>query len=63
MNRSKNNRKIAHRDLRMKLAARGILSFASLARHIQCSRPAIYFALERPSRYPRVHKAIMEVIE
>lgn len=47
----------------MKLAARGILSFASLARHIQCSRPAIYFALERPSRYPRVHKAIMEVIE
>jgi hypothetical protein len=36
---------------------------AELARLIGCARPTIYFALGRPTRYPRVYAKILEAIK
>jgi len=63
MQAQKDKRKITLRELRMRAAAAGFLTMGSLAARIGCSRPSIYFALERPSRYPRVYQKILEVIE
>lgn len=56
------DRRINTEKLRMKAAARGILSIAELARRVPCSRPAIYFALEMPHRYSRVARRIKEIL-
>ncbi len=45
------------------MAKNEIFTIADLARAIGCSRPAIYFAIERPSRYPHVYAKLLEVIE
>ncbi len=50
------------RKLRMRAAAKGILSIAELARLVPCSREAVYFALEKPTRYPRVARRIEEIV-
>lgn len=42
--------------------ARKIPTITRLAELVGCSRPAIYFALENPSRFSRVHRRIMEVL-
>lgn len=63
MNRRQFNKKMTPRELRVRIAARGILTIGDLARQIGCSRPSIYFALERPERYPRVFEKILQVIE
>lgn len=47
--------------LRMQAAARGILSISALAKLIPCSRTAVYLALERPSRFPRVARRIKQL--
>jgi len=39
----------------------GIWNFRELARRVPCSVTSIYLAIERPSRYPRVHAKIMEL--
>lgn len=57
------DRKSNTAKLRMKAAARGILSIAELARLVPCSRPAIYFALEKPHRFSRVARRIKELVE
>jgi hypothetical protein len=58
MNAAKINRNL----VRGKAATKGIFSLAALARQVGCSRPAVYFAIEKPSRYPRVHRRIVELI-
>lgn len=54
--------KINRNVLRQRAAAKGIFSIAELARQVGCSRPAIYFAIEMPHRYKRVHKRITQLI-
>ena len=44
------------------MARLGIFRIKDLAVHLGCSRPVIYFALERPSRYPVVHAKLEEII-
>jgi hypothetical protein len=39
------------------------ISIAGLARQIGCSRPAIYFALEKPDRYSNVAAAMEEILK
>ncbi len=46
----------------MRAAARGFLTVQDLADHIGCARESIYFAVERPSRYPHVHKKLTEAL-
>ena len=46
--------KLTMRRLRLKIAARGILTLEELADRIDCGRTSIYLAIERPTRYPRV---------
>jgi len=55
--------KINNKTLRMRAASRGILTIAELARRVPCSRVAIYLALERPARFPRVTKRIKELVD
>ena len=50
------------KELRQRAAAKGIFSIAELARRVGCSRPAIYFAVENPNRFPRVHQLIKQLI-
>jgi len=57
------DRKINTKALRRKAAAAGFVTLAELARHIGCSRPSIYFAIERPSRYPIVYRKLKEVLD
>lgn len=58
MTLAKSNRKL----LRQRAAAKGIFSISELARQVNCSREAIYFAIETPSRYPRVHKRLAKLL-
>jgi hypothetical protein len=39
------------------------ISIAGLARQIGCSRPVIYFALEKPHRYSTVTEKIEEALK
>lgn len=55
--------KLTMRSLRVRIAAKGILTLEELAAKIDCSRTSIYLAVERPSRYPNVFRKILEVIE
>jgi hypothetical protein len=55
------DRKVNNQEIRKRAAAVGIFSFAELARRIPCSRIAIYLAIERPSRFPRVVRRIEEL--
>lgn len=55
--------RINAKKLRTAMAKNEIFTIADLARLIGCSRPAIYFAMERPSRYPRVYAKILEAIQ
>ncbi len=57
MNAPKINREL----LRKKAIARGIPTFTALASLVPCSRPTVYFALENPTRYPRVIRRIKEL--
>jgi len=57
------NQKLTMRQLRTRIAAKGILTLEELAAKIKCSRTSIYLAIERPSRYPNAYQKIMEVIE
>jgi hypothetical protein len=59
MTATKNQRKL----LRQRAAQAGIFSIAELARQVGCSREAIYFAVEKPSRFPRVHSRIDQIIQ
>jgi hypothetical protein len=52
--------KVNKKLLRQSCARAGIKSFAVLAEHLRCARPSIYFALERPSRYPHLFKKLEE---
>lgn len=54
--------KINRNLLRQNAAAKGIFSIAELARRVGCSRQAIYFAIEKPSRYPQVHRRVVKLI-
>lgn len=54
--------KINRNLLRQRAAAKGIFSIAELSRRVGCSRPAIYFAIEKPTRYPLVHSRIVKLI-
>lgn len=55
-------RRINIKEVRTRAAARGFLTVGAIARHIGCSRPAIYFAIERPKRYPRVFERLKEAL-
>lgn len=55
-------KKMTMRDLRVRIAAVGILTIEELAERIDTSRTSIYLAVERPSRYPNVFRKIQEVI-
>ena len=55
--------KINRNVLRKRAAAKGIFSIAELARRLDCSREAVYFAVERPTRYPRVHKRLEALLK
>lgn len=54
--------KINREILRRRAAAVGIFSIAELSRRVDCSRQAIYFAIEKPSRYQRVHKKLSKIL-
>jgi len=56
------NSKMSPRELRLRVARHGFASLTELARHIGCSRPVIYLALERPSRYGRVSAKLDELL-
>lgn len=65
-NRTANNEikgKITMRQLRCRAAARGLLTVRELATHVGCSRPSIYFAIERPSRFPIVYGKLLEIMQ
>lgn len=49
--------------LRKKARAKNIDSIAELARQIGKSRSAIYFALEKPERFPLVYRDILAAIK
>ena len=51
------------RELRTRIAAKGILTLAELAELIGCSRTSIYLAVEQPTRYSNVHRKIQEAIK
>ena len=65
MSERKSKQKIlpANTDLRRRAASKGIFTLAELARRIPCSRMAVYFALEKPSRFPRVVRRIKELVD
>jgi hypothetical protein len=50
------------RKLRNALSKMGTPTITAFAAQIGCSRPAIYFALERPDRFPKVTQKILEVL-
>lgn len=52
---------INRKKVRDSARANGIWSFKELARRVPCSVTSIYFAIERPSRYPRVRARIKEL--
>jgi hypothetical protein len=55
--------KLNPKIVREKARARGIDSIAELARRIGKTRPAIYFALENPKRFPLVYRDIIAAIK
>ena len=68
MNCGKNKKKTAMEitdlvSLRTRAAAAGIFSIAELARQVPCARVSIYFAIERPSRFPKVTSRIKELLD
>lgn len=54
--------KINKNQLRRAAAAEDIFDFGHLAREFGCSRESIYFALERPTRYPKVYAKIAALV-
>lgn len=54
--------RINTKKFRLRIAARGFLTIKDFAKHIGCSRPAIYFALENPGRYGRVTLKIKKAL-
>jgi hypothetical protein len=48
--------------LRQQAAGAGIFSIAELARQAGCSRQAVYFALEKPTRFKPVRRRIESLI-
>jgi predicted transcriptional regulator len=54
--------KINPKVLREKARKKNIRSITALAAHLGCSRQAIYFALENPSRFSCVYQKIKEAI-
>lgn len=54
--------KVNRKKVRVRAASKGITSLAELAREIGCSRPGLYFAIERPARYPNLHSRLVELI-
>ena len=54
--------KINRNVIRKRAAAKGIFSISELARQIKCSRESIYFAIERPGRYPKVTARIEQLL-
>jgi hypothetical protein len=54
--------KLTVRELRIRLAAAGILTIHELASRVACSRTAIYLAIKNPGRCPRVSQKIRTVI-
>jgi len=54
--------KIKRNLLRQRAAAKGIFTIAELARQVGCSREAIYFSIEKPSRFPRVTKRLNQLV-
>lgn len=54
--------KINKNQLRRAAAHEDIFNFGELAKKFNCSREAIYFALERPSRYPIVYAKIEALV-
>lgn len=53
---------VNQKRLRENLKREGI-SLTRLAKRFGCSREAIYFALERPSRFPEVYRKIIRFCE
>jgi DNA-binding phage protein len=48
--------------LRQRAAAVGIFTLSDLARKVGCSRTAMYLAVERPSRFPKVHSRLNKIL-
>jgi len=55
--------KINIKMLREAAKKKGIRSISELARKARCSREAVYFAIERPSRYPRVFATLRRLTD
>lgn len=56
------SKKINAKDLRAAGRRSGYRSIQHMADEWKCSREAIYFAMENPSRFPRVFKKITGVM-
>jgi hypothetical protein len=54
--------KVKRNLLRQRAAAVGIFSIAELARRVGCSREAIYFSIEKPTRFPHVTKRLNKLV-
>ncbi len=55
--------KINNKSVRQAAKKKGIRNFAELAKLVPCSRPAVFFAIERPSRFPIVYARIREIVK
>jgi hypothetical protein len=54
------NLKMLRRAVRKK---KSIGTITNLARMVPCSRPAVYFAIENPRRFPIVYRRLLELVE
>lgn len=48
--------------LRRRMAPKGIHTITALAKRIKHARPVVYFAIERPTRFPKVYEKILKEI-
>jgi len=56
-----NANKINKKSVKSACVKRGLGTITELAKQVPCSLTSIYFAMERPSRYPRVFARIREL--
>jgi hypothetical protein len=54
-------KKINSKNLRARCRAKGI-TISALAKQINRSRPAVYFAVENPSRYSLTYALVLEAL-